>query len=87
MSTTKKKYIIAQIIMTILAVSGFSYAAYVGYVAYTAWDLVGEKIYIDGKELTITASHQGECILSDRTRIHALYARKLLVGGNNGDDK
>lgn len=87
MSTVKRMKSIEGWVALILLCGILCWIGYVGYVNYTAWDLVGEKIFIDGKELTITASYQGECILSDRTRIHALYAKKLLVGGSHGTDK
>lgn len=86
-NTVKRMEKIRYMVVAVIAVIGFSYVAYAGYAMYTAFSLVGEKVRIDGKVLTITSSWGGECILSDRTRIHALYARKLLVGGNNGTDK
>lgn len=74
-------------IAAVIAVIGFSYVVYAGYAMYTAYSLVGEKVHIDGKVLTITSAWGGECILSDRTRIHSLYAKELLVGDSNGNDK
>lgn len=44
-----------------------------------AYMLVGKKVRIDGKTLTITSSETGSVILSDRRTISAWYAKDLLV--------
>lgn len=63
--------------MAIIVTAAIVYIAY-GY--YATSSLVGEKVIIDGKELTITAWQGYEVILSDRTRITTSYARTIIKG-------
>ena len=53
---------------------------YVFYEGCSTRSLIGQKVIIDGKELTITSVNGSDVILSDRTRVDKYYAKTLLRG-------
>lgn len=67
--------IIVFVVLASITLAGIGWSFYLG---IQTRSLIGEKVIIDGKELTITSVDGYDVILSDLTRVDRRYAISIL---------